>query len=265
MNPSVENQSFEDPSLKRVCHHTWSSEKCPLALLAKLKESCKRSSLQTVQPVQSMRLVPMWYSGGFGVAAAAVFLVAFGLVTRPFAASPASPPAAVVLDSQITQSIVDMHDKCCQWKGNHQIATAPKDQVLRTGPMLEQRLGQPVLAASMPEGGWTFRGGAVCPVNGRPAAHLIYKQGPDSVSVFSLPRSYTPSSTTYEGTFNNHPIAGFVDSRGAYCLVGSGDADLTPQRLAAIRDRMQSNIVSTPPPAETRATVVQTELLEPLP
>jgi hypothetical protein len=265
MNPSVENQSFEDPSLKRVCHQAWSSEKCPLALLAKLKENCKRSSLQTVQPVQSMRIVPMWYSGGFGVAAAAVFLVAFGLVVNPFAASPASPPTAVALDSQITKSIVDLHDRCCQWKGDHQVAGVPKDQVLLTGQVLEERLGQPILAASMPEGGWTFRGGAICKADGRPTAHLIYKQGPDAVSVFSLPRSYTPSSSTYEGTFNNHPIAGFVDSRGAYCLVGSGDANMTPQRLAVIRDRMQNSVVSTPPPASYRQTVVQTELLSPLP
>jgi hypothetical protein len=209
-------------------------------------------------------MVPVWYSGSFGVAAAAVFLVAFGVVARPFAASPASPPT-VALDSQITQSIVDMHDKCCQKNGTHQIVDAPKDQLVLTGQALEKRLGQPVLAASMPEGGWTFRGGAICPVDGKPAAHLIYKQGPEAVSVFSMPRSISPSSTTYEGTFNNHPIAGFVDGRGAYCLVGSGDANMTPHRLAAIRDRMQSGIVSTPPPAGFRPTVVQAELLEPLP
>jgi hypothetical protein len=264
MNPSVENQSFEDSSLKRVCHHAWSSEKCPLALLTKLKDAARRSSLQTVQPVQSMRVVPMWYGGGFGVAAAAAVILAIGVVARPFA-RPASADSPLALDSQITQSIVDLHDRCCQWKGNHQIAGVPKDEVVRTGQALEQRLGQPILAASMPEGGWTFRGGAICPVNGKPAAHLIYKQGDESVSVFSLPRSYTPSSTTYEGTYANHPIAGYVDSRGAYCLVGSGGSDLTPQRLAAIRDRMQNNIVSTPLPTSYNPAVVQAELLQTIP
>ena len=271
MNSPVEPDSFEDASLKRVCRQTWSGEKCPLALLAKLKDAAKQSALQTVQPVQSMRLVPMWYSGGFGIAAAAAVLLTVGVVARPFARpDSAQPPAFASLDPRITNSIIDMHDRCSHKVGPHVAANTSADKIMLTGHVLETKLGQPILAASLPEGGWNFRGGAICPVVDKaerkvPAAHLIYKSGDDSVSVFSMPRSTSPCPKPYEGSYRGHPIAGFADANGAYCLVGSGSAAMTPQRIAAMRDRLQGSLVGTLLPPAYRQTVVSAELLQPIP
>jgi hypothetical protein len=134
----------------------------------------------------------------------------------------------------------------------------------------------------IPERGWRFEGGALCPVidnneNKIPAAHLIYKSGAESVSLFSMPRSVSPCRKfcgPYEGTYIEtkpdgqqvpHPIAGFVDSRGAYCLVGTGSPRLTQARLAAMRDRIQSSVAINPLLLQQSPTVVHAELLQSAP
>jgi hypothetical protein len=265
MNSPVEPDSFEDSSLKRVCRQAWAGEKCPLALLERLRSAGRQGSLQTGQTVQSMRIVPMWYTGGFGVAAAALVLITLGVVLRPLTRPADASAAALNLDPKITKSLIDMHDRCCQHNGPHQIAGARGDCAFATGHALEKRLGQPILASAVPEPGWKFHGGAVCPVANKPAAHLIFKNGSDSVSLFSMPRSVSPCNKTrqYEARYDDrHAIAGFIDSRGAYCLVGSGGRELTPRRLAAMRDRIQSTVVVSPVPLEYRPTVVRAELLQ---
>lgn len=286
MNSPVEHESFDDPSLKRVCRQAWSGEKCPLELFAKLKASARQASLQTVQPVQSVRSIPMWYRGGFQVAAAAVVLMAVGTFTLPYVrtanASSASAISAILVDpkNKITQSIVAMHEKCCQSKRGHQIAGVPKEKVFATADALGKRLGQPVLATAIPERGWSFEGGAVCPVTDNnerkvPAAHFIYKSGNESVSLFTMPRSVSPCRVfcgPYEGTYIEtkpdgrqvaHPIAGFVDSRGAYCLVGTGSPRLTQTRLAAMRDRLQSTVAAYHASQQDAPTFVRAEMLQP--
>jgi hypothetical protein len=267
MNSSDESQSFDDPSLKRVCRASWGHEKCPLALLSRLRGSASQTG-QSVQPQSSqpMRLnQPVWFNPLFGLGAAAAVLIVVGLFVSPFEGR-SNVASASFLDPQLTQSILAVHDKCCDKNGKHQVSNDTAGKVSETGYALHKRLGTPVLATAMPERGWTFRGGTVCPVKGVPAAHLIFKQGPASVSMFSLPRAASSSSYAYAGPYDSNPddrhvLAGFVDSRGAFCLVASGDSRITRARLAAMRDRIQTGVVMSASPLPP-AIYAQRELLQ---
>ena len=85
------------------------------------------------------------------------------------------------------------------------------------------KIREPVLAAEMGEG-WKFVGAAMCPVNGKPSAHLVYNRNGQWLSVFSMPAS--SCERVRSGGFggerlNDHMIAGFANTGGVYCMVGS--------------------------------------------
>lgn len=194
-----------------------------------------------------------------GLAAAAAVLFAFGSVTY-FTADHTDAFAADI-DQNLANAIIKTHDRCAYLP--HSMPGVPVHDIAGTGQSLNRKLHQPVLAASLPEKGWKFKGGAVCPVGSVESAHLVFEQGSAAVSIFSMPRSSCSAkhNGSYEKVVADHPIAGFMDGQGSYCLVASGDGSITPARLAAMRDKIQSNIVRTPVAA--RETIANAELLQP--
>ncbi len=246
---SDEPQNFDDPGLKKACCLAWAKECCTKALRDRVAAALAEESVGG--PIR----LPMafWQRPFAGVAAAAIVLLVSGVAIFQFGSTGNTALAAV--DSTFAADLIKTHERCCHKNGGHQMANVPLTDMNTLGQRLSQRLHQPVLVASMPESGWAFRGGVVCPVGKTPAAHLIFDHGHASVSVFSMPRTDNIKSSKYQAVVNNHPMAGFVDSRGAYCLVG--DTELTAAHLAALRDRMQSGLIVATDYQPQRETVAE--------
>ncbi len=244
---------FDDPALKRHCCAVWSCECAPKFLRDKLAAMLAEESIpKTIKPPAAF-----WQRPFAGVAAAAVVLLVSGVILMQGSSS--HPAQVAIVDPQLAADMVYRHDDCCTHHANHQTPGVPKTDMAKLGQVLSKDLRAPVLVASIPESGWSFRGGAVCPVGKIEAGHLIFDRGKASVSVFSMPRNYyTQKTGRYQALVNNHAIAGFADSRGTFCLVASGDSQITPDRLAALRDRMQADVVSA---VDSPARVTVAELL----
>lgn len=245
------DSSFDDPPLKQHCCAVWSCECAPQALRDRLAALLAEESIpRNIKPPAAF-----WQRPFAGVAAAAVVLLVSGVVLLQGSSRTAE---AAAIDPQFAADLVFRHDDCCQAHNNHQIPGVPKSDMTKLGQVLSENLHAPVMVASLPESGWSFRGGSICPVGkaATSAGHLIFDHGKSSVSVFSLPRSAYAQNGRYEAVVDHHAIAGFADSRGTFCLVASKDSRITPEHLAALRDRMQADVVSSDDGA-ARVTVAE--------
>ncbi len=243
---------FDDPALKKHCCAVWSGECAPKFLRDRLASMLAEESVpKTIKPPAAF-----WQRPFAGVAAAAVVLLVSGVVLLQ-GSSPSAAQAAG-LDPQLAADLVSRHDGCCNSHMDHQMPGVPKSDMAQLGQVLSKNLHAPVMVAALPESGWSFRGGAICPVGKIGAGHLIFDHGSASVSVFSMPRGEYTQNGRYQSVVANHTIAGFADSRGTFCLVASGDSQITPEHLAALRDRMQADVVSAD---NSSARVTVAELL----
>ena len=151
-------------------------------------------------------------------AAAAVILVGLtGLILR------ASYERSHPVGGQTLLAMVKTHDFCCRSGNPHQRPGIPQNNFVLMGQTLASKINEPVLAAEM-DNGWKFVGAAMCPVNGKPSAHLVYRRNGQWLSIFSIPAS--SCEKVRDGAFggqqiNDHMIAGFARTGGVYCMVGS--------------------------------------------
>jgi len=247
-----EPHSFDDPALKKHCCAVWSCECAPPFLRDRLAALLASESIpKTIRPPSAF-----WQRPFAGVAAAAVVLLVSGIVLLQGSSS--NTAQAAVMDAQFAADLISRHDQCCQRYGDHQMRGIPKADLHQLGQALSSTLHAPVMVATLPENGWSFRGGSICPVGKTGAGHLIFDQGKASVSVFSVPRTVYSQNGRYQAVVDNHAVAGFGDSRGTFCLVASGDSHITPEHLAVLRDRMQADVVMA---SDTPARVTVAQLL----
>lgn len=150
-----------------------------------------------------------------GLAIAAAMLIAIGSIALILGNS------SQALPQNFETAAIFRHDGCCKAPDHHQIVKASFGEI---GKYLRQELQHPILAADMTQDGWTFSGAAICPVNGVLSAHLLFRKGPETLSVFSLPASAVPSlgdNQTYEAsTVDGHSVVARAQDGAIYCLVG---------------------------------------------
>jgi hypothetical protein len=94
---------------------------------------------------------------------------------------------------------------------------------------LGARVKRPVFVPDLTSDGWTFKGGAVRKLAGRETPQLFFTKGNQNISVFSFPADVAPKAiedTSYDATFENLPIAGFVKKGGLFCIVGDNSIPL---------------------------------------
>jgi hypothetical protein len=234
--PADNSTSFDDAPLKRACCGAWGKECAPDSLRRRLAALAEQEApARTIRPPAAF-----WQRPFAGVAAAAVLLLVSGAALL----HNESNSTLASINPQLAADLVSRHDACCGAHAGHQLVSVPRNDMPLLGQALSKALHRPVLVASLPESGWSFRGGTICPVGKVLSGHLIFDHGKESVSIFSLPRWEMPLDARYEAVVDHHPIAGFADSRGVFCLVGSGDPKLTADHLARLRDEMQESIVS---------------------
>jgi hypothetical protein len=251
MPESGENLNFDDPSLKTAVRKVWCAEQCPVALRAKILAA-------KLGAVPSAGHIFWGRSRAFyGLAAAAVVLVAMG-ITVYFVFASANP-----IPSALADALVVRHNGCCA-APDHHMPGLPQHDFAAIGRGLQRNLGFAILSAPLP-GQWDFRGAAICPVGGVKSGHLVFEhvegQRKQFVSIFSLPRSAAqnamPTGPCAEMA-KGEAIAGLVMPGGIYCLVGSSnDKSLTLTEVESLRDQLQGKILALSTSASSYASLTQ--------
>ncbi len=252
--------NFEDPALKRAVSRVFPAMKVPEALRNRIVAAMKATEDErTVMPVAvvgnhsphaidsasgTMRIHPQamttsgWSTMLPGMAIAASMLISIGLMVYFLSSS------AQAMPEKFQAAAVARHDGCCKASDHHLpvIRTASYREI---GRFLKQELQHPVLAADLTREGWQFSGAAICPISGIATAHLLFRKGSETLSVFSLPAAALPSLTqhqSYRGTTpDGHSIIVRAEDGALYCLVGHGiPGELTVDHLDSIFDKHSS-------------------------
>jgi hypothetical protein len=157
-------------------------------------------------------------------------------------------------------AMVKTHDFCCRKNNAHQHRDIPQNNFVLMGQTMASKIKEPVLAADL-EGGWKFVGAAMCPVSGQPSAHLIYNRNGQWLSIFSIPAS--ACDKVRAGGFggekiNDHMIAGFAQTGGVYCIVGTCPGKtLQLDEIKQLLKKHQGDLIEPRP----HTTVAMAELL----
>lgn len=258
MNVEDQSEQFDDSGLKAAVRRAWGAERCPEALRHRVTAVAKQSNRS--EPMV-LRLRPL-----FGLAAAAIVLIAIGLSWWQWHATPSGSPSdansasLAVLPASLSADLVYRHDECSR-SPEHQAPGLSQDDPVELGRQMRRELNFPVLTARLGEG-WHFRGAAYCPVGNLTSAHLLYwRAGPPAatVSVFSLSTDAWPGShctDCAELARGKHPVAGFTTPKGLYCVVGSAEPAVTLSEVRQMVEHLRPELAEDSDEAPTgRVTV----------
>ena len=277
MDPTENNlASFDDPGLRAAVHRAWGAEQCPEALRARvmsLRSAAATSPHPTDPPPTPAILThPSWWQRPmvhYGLAAAATILLGFGIAYQlddtPFgrdrlASGPGGTGTEVTFASTvpqpIAQGLLESHDRCSKYDDHNVYPELSRDDFASVRQRLERRLGFPVLAGSVEEAlgrnGWRFKGAAVCKVGNLETAHLVFVRDGQAISIFSLPphtcRDDGGQPRECEDPNPDHPVAVFVWSDGAHCVVGSSaDRSLSVDQVRAVLEHLRPTLPAPSP------------------
>jgi hypothetical protein len=239
---------FDAPELKSAVRRLYATERAPAGLRHHV-ESILRAEAISARPLRISR-APIWQW-----AAAAVILIGLaGLIVR------VSYERSHPVGNQTLVGMVRTHDYCCREGNTHRHRDIPQESFVAMGQTLASKIKEPVLAADVGNG-WNFVGAAMCQVNGKPSAHLVYRRNGQWLSIFSLPAS--SCEKVRDGGFggekiNDHMIAGFARTGGVYCMVGScQNKDLQLDEIKKLLEKHQGDLIEPRP----KTTFAMAELL----
>ena len=245
MEPTEANlPSFEDPGLKDAVRRAWCEGRCPAAVRARVLASVaggarggEGSAPADVVTPPASRSPSFWQQPWlrYGVAAAAMMVIGFGIASR----LDNSPRDSIGVGTEVTftstvpapvaRGLLDSHERCSKYPSHNAPGFSAGDFATMRR-QLEKRLGFPVLAGDVEEAlganGWRFTGAAVCKVVDHDAAHLVFVRRGQAISIFSLPPGacrHVNTAHECEDANPDHPVAVFVWSDGVHCVVGSSD------------------------------------------
>lgn len=236
-----EFKSFNDPALRAAVRGVWANERAPRELRKQIAALCTTQTRNAPDP-----LIFRLRSALYGLAAAAVFLLAVGLAFENWTGGgrrPLRAPRTIALPTALATDLFAQHDQDVKSK-NHQAPGVAKIDFKLIGRQLQDRLNFPVLSADLPKPGWKFKGAQVCTVSKIVTAHLVFEyQGREYISLFSMPASSVSGSAPgcdYAQTDNRHLMAGFATQAGFYCVVAtSTDESITIEEVRTIRDELR--------------------------
>ena len=281
MDPTESNlAAFDDPGLKAAVRRAWADEHAPESLRARvmaLRSAAINLAGASAEPpavIGTIRLGtirPAWWQRPalrYGFAAAAMVLLGFGIAytldDTPFGrdrigVGPGGTEVtfASTVPPPIAQGLVESHDRCSKYADHNVYPELSRDDFAAVRQRLERRLGFPVLAGSVEEAlgrsGWRFKGAAVCKVGGLETAHLVFVRDGQAISIFSLPPRTCRESDggqprECEDPNPDHPVAVFVWSDGAHCVVGSStDRSLSVDQVRAVLEHLRPTLPAPSP------------------
>lgn len=277
MTPTDPN-SFDDPTLKAAICRVWGGECAPGILRDRIHAIGIGSAGAPAADITPSASAAQRRIGGvlrhprvfYAMAACVTMLIGFSLAYRldqpPAWRMPIDSPTSVslplpgLLPASVAQDIVDVHARCQEDPDHRSHQDIARDDFAALRQRLGRELGFPVLLAPLDAGGapgnhrntdtnnidqrpWEFRGGAICPIDRRPAAHSVFVRNGQAVSIFSLPRSACPDARGGEEVEDpnpSRPLTVFVRPDGVHCVIGtSPDGSLSPEQLRVICQRLR--------------------------
>jgi hypothetical protein len=256
-----ESFQFDDAGLKGAVQSAWGSERAPQQLRGRISRLLATAG--TLDAASAEPAAPSawerWQSRLYGLAAAAVIVLAIGLLVLYYygafdqAASARYADAGAVMiptktdvPAALAESMVITHRTCGKLHDHRFITGVNSYGALNV--KLTASLGFPSLARGIgPE--WKFQGAGECMVGDLRGSHLMFAHGDQSVSVFSLPAacmSGCSSGAQFEKTVNGAAVAGFARSGAVYAVVGTqananngaGSAAMSLETVTAIRNAL---------------------------
>jgi hypothetical protein len=257
-----EQPEFDDPGLKAAVRRAFEGERAPAGLRETIVgqmvahegevgagRQAQRQALSRERQGWRMWLGPnpMRTLVAACVAIVAVSVAIYQIKTNFFPSAPAPAKQMVAeLPATFAMEMVKTHTAHAKLPDHHLV---PGDEFTKLRETLTAQVKVPV--AAMDLAGWQFKGAGVCKVGNVAGAHLIYANSSgQTISVFSLPADavYAASEgATYSQTVDGHPLSGFKQGSGLYCVVGSSGNDvLTMAQVEKLRDMLHACL----PPVE---------------
>jgi len=201
---------FNDKALKAAVRATWGEQRAP--------ENLRRSIAAIA--LAARPAPPRFRIGPRSLAAAAVLVVGISsVVFQVYRLRPVPPqlPNHYQLSSSLVADLAAKHDR------DAYLGSTSMD-LAQLGKELSEKLGITVLSAS-PGPDYHFEGASISTIGNQQAAHLLFKRGSESLSIFSMAADQLPHTNQwahYDGCDAKHTMAGFVQDGGFYCLTASG-------------------------------------------
>jgi len=237
---------FEEPALKAAVRRNFESERAPARLRERIVAQMVAGDGEPAgERARSWRLRlgphPVRTLAAACIAVIAVSVAAYQVKTNFFPSTPTMTYTVQELPATFAMEMVKTHTSCAKLPDHHLVTG---DDFKKLAEMLSAQVKVPVAALDLP--GWTFKGAGACKVGSVISAHLVYAnaQG-QSVSVFSLPADAVyaaPDGATYSQTVEGHPLSGFKQGSGLYCVVGSssGSDALSMKTVESLRDKLHA-------------------------
>jgi anti-sigma factor RsiW len=180
-----------------------------------------------------------------GLAAAALILISAGFIVNHYWTAP--PARVATLPNDLAGEMTAAHDAALALAAHHEL-DVPREDLEKIRKTLKDRLGHPVLVASLgPD--WKLEGARVAKIGDRNGAQLVYTRGDETVSVISVSIEgrayYAPKDgTNYAQTWDGHPLAGVIKGGAVHCVIGSRDSKLSQKVLSRLRDKISGLIAA---------------------
>jgi hypothetical protein len=244
---------FDDPVLRKAVRQAWGNRRAPASLMqlvrGKFAEYAALAAATAIpsgasflprpgQASEPLRtpVVPLGTAAVILLAVVAVFWAA------------ASNSAPVAFPGGWAGDLVATHDMCSSKPDHHFVVGVAPDDIAGARDRLAKQLGFPVLSMSA-DNGWQFRGAGQCRVGAERTAHLLYRRGDITLSVFSVSAAdLAGNSKGLESEVDGHQLAGFVRGNTLYCVVEySPDQSLTPADVRSLIGRLENQVPNPVP------------------
>ncbi len=253
-----DDRDFDEPAVMRAVQRAWGAEQAPQRLRGRISRLMATASSidAATATATSASAAEQWRSRAYGLAAAAVIVLSVGLLVLYYqgmfnritgsggTAYPIVLPSKTEVPLTLARSMLATHTACGKLHDHHTVKDLDGDTYAALTVKLTADLGFPTLVRSIgPE--WKFKGASTCDVGGLRGAHLMFARGDQTISIFSLPSSCMTGvapGAQYEGTVDDHPVAGFARPGTVYAVIGSSGAGPSPAlaSVVGIRDTLLS-------------------------
>jgi hypothetical protein len=130
-------------------------------------------------------------------------------------------PPRVAFPVSVSAEMIAAHDNCAKLPDHHLVTGNDPATVLAK---IAQGTVPPSVPALTSPPNWQFKGGGLCTVGDSKAAHLLFANGRETVSVFALGAPNNCSrgnSALFREVVNGHAVEAFVYGGSVYGVVGT--------------------------------------------
>jgi hypothetical protein len=241
---SESESQFDDPQLKAALRRALPAETAPTALRGRIAQALDAEASQAAKSAQTshaLRWKPRRLPMIITAVAALLLLGLFGLYWKLWRTIETG------IEPWFADAMVEIHDSHEKLPDHHLLTGIPNDDLDAIRTALSAQLKHPVMAAS-PGDGWQFIGACVTKIRDTPVAHLMFKRGDETLSVFSISSApvymgFTPNGAVYAQMVRNHPVSGFLYNNSVNCVVyTSSSHPTTVDQAKQIRDKLQRTL-----------------------